>query len=77
MNDNGALLRIDPCTEHFGRTKEHPYLTLVGIGDELFAHLLVLCLLDKADFMSWNTVVFYQFAFDFSVGIPLPSFVST
>ena len=77
MYSNGFFLCIDPCAKHIGRAKEYPYLALVGVADELFAHFIVFSLLDKTDFVSRNAVVFYQFAFDFSVGIPFVGLVST
>ena len=77
MYSNGFFLCIDPCAKHIGRAKEYPYFALVGVADKLFSHLVVFSLLDKTDFVGRNAIVFYQFALDFSVRIPLIRLVST
>ena len=71
VDGNGTLLSIDTRTKGRGTTEENTDLTVVHILNHLLALLLILSLLDKANFRSRNTVVIDELILYFLEDIPL------
>ena len=57
MHRNGSFLCIDTRAEHGGRSEDHPHLTLVHRVDNGLARLLVLALLNEANFRGGDAVI--------------------
>ena len=71
VDGNGTLLGIDTRTKGRGTAEENTDLTVVHILNHLLTLLLILSLLDKANFRSRNTIVIDEFVLNLLEDIPL------
>ena len=71
MDSHGTLLRIDTRTKGRGGTEEHTDGAFVHLLDDLLALLLVLSLLNEADFLGRDVIITHELILDLLKDIPL------
>jgi len=73
MDGDSPPLGVHARAEHTRRAEQHTHMTLVHRLYHRLPRLLVLALLNEADFACGYAVVLHQFAFDFGVHAPAAS----
>src|SRR5690625_8023568 len=75
MNVNRSFLGIYPGSQHTCGAKQNSDPPLIHCLNQFFTLLIGLRFLDKPNFVWWNIVILYKFAFDFRVNVPLPGLI--